>query len=345
MTPLRWLLTVVSFAAAVAASVYVVWSSWPEAGGGRVSLSWLAHAAAAGAMALEIVSRSVKLQLSAHALHLHLGFGAALRTCLGGDFGAAITPARSGAEPARYLVLTEARVAPAGRLLILFTELVLEMVSLALVALALAVVFRGAGAALGGLVGLVGGYAAFVLGVGAVGLALARNSANGPPPAWAPYIGLHAGRWRVVQRSLRHLRETVAAVRHARLGAMTLALLASVLHIAARAMVLPALVYGARAGLPATKDALAPLVLWPLALQYGSVVAPAPGGGGFIEAAFAATLKRDIPAPIFGASLIWWRFYTFYAYVLLGGLATGGTVMRALRDGRRRHRETVAGAG
>jgi uncharacterized membrane protein YbhN (UPF0104 family) len=144
-----------------------------------------------------------------------------------------------------------------------------------------------------------------------------------------------------VQRSLRQLRTSVQAVRQARVGAMTLALLASVVHVAARALVLPALVYGARAGLPATKAAVAPLVLWPLALQYGGVVAPAPGGGGFIEAAFGATLRRAIPARIFGASLIWWRVYTFYAYVLLGGVATGRTVLRALRH-RDRQRERQA---
>ena len=83
-----------------------------------------------------------------------------------------------------------------------------------------------------------------------------------------------------------------------------------------------------------TRATAAPLVLWPLALQYGGVVAPAPGGGGFIEAAFSATLRNAIPARLFGASLVWWRVYTFYAYVLLGGLATGRTVLRALRSRR-----------
>lgn len=345
MSPLRWLLTLASFAAAIGASVYVVWSTWPEAGGGTVSLSWLAHAAAAGALALEVLSRAAKIQLSASALRVPLRFGAAVRTCLGGDFGAAITPARSGAEPARYLVLTEARVAPADRLLILFTELVLEMLSLALVAAAIAIAFRGAGAALGGLVGLVGGYAAFVLGVGGAGLVLARRNASGPPPRWAGMLGLNAGRWRTVQRSLRQLRAGVDAVRRARLGAMALAFLMSVVHIGARVLVLPALVYGARAGVPATREAVAPLVVWPLALQYGGVVSPAPGGGGIIEAVFSRTLGRAIPPRIFGASLIWWRFYTFYAYVLLGGLAAGGTVLRALRNGRREEEDGAAARG
>ena len=334
MSAFRWFFVVLSFVAAVGASGFVVWSTWPEAGG-TVALPLLSHVLGGGAFLLELLSRAWKIQLSARALRVPLGFGAALRTCLGGDFGAAVTPARSGAEPARYLVLTEARVPAAGRLLILFAELVLEMFSLAAVVLVLAVAFRGAGGALLGLEGLVGGYAAFVLGVGAAGLALARRNAHGPPPAWARWMG--AGRWRAVQRSLRQLRASVDAVRHARGGMMTLAFLASVVHVVARVLVLPGLVYGAGALATAAARDVAPLVLWPLALTYGGVVAPVPGGGGAIEALFAATLAGHIPARIFGASLIWWRVYTFYAYVVLGAFAAGRTALRALRARGRRH--------
>lgn len=71
------------------------------------------------------------------------------------------------------------------------------------------------------------------------------------------------------------------------------------------------------------------------ALIYGGVVAPAPGGGGVIEVAFKHALGPHIPASVFGASLVWWRFYTFYLYIILGGLVAGGTVVRAL-DARRR---------
>ena len=38
---------------------------------------------------------------------------------------------------------------------------------------------------------------------------------------------------------------------------------------------------------------------------------------------------------MFGASLVWWRFYTFYLYILLGGIVAGGTVVRALRTRER----------
>ena len=341
MSPVRWFFVLLSFVAAVGASAFVVWSTWPAAGG-TVTLPLVSHLLGGGALLLELLSRAWKIQLSARALRVPLSFGAAVRTCLGGDFGAAVTPARSGAEPARYLVLTEARVPAAGRLLILFAELVLEMFSLAAVVLALALLFRGAGGALVGLEGLVGGYAAFVLGAGALGLLLARRNAHGPPPRWARWLG--AGRWRAVQRSLRQLRASVDALRRARGGMMTLAFLASVVHVVARVLVLPGLVYGAGALAGATRRSLAPLALWPLALTYGGVVAPVPGGGGAVEALFAATLAGHIPPRIFGASLIWWRVYTFYAYVVLGAFAAGRTALRALRARGRRHEAVEARA-
>ena len=335
MSRIRWLITVLSFAAALAASAFIVWKTWP-AEGATVTLPPLAHLLGAGALVAEVLFRSWKIQLSAHALRIPLSFGAAVRVSLGGDFAASITPSRSGAEPARYLVLAESRVEPLGRLLILFTEILLEMFSLGIVAVLIALTFRGVGTALAGLVGLVGAYSAFVIGLGAVGLMLSRRNAHGPPPGWAVAVGLHAGRWRGVQRSLRNLRGSVDAVRHARLGAMAGALCMSVLHVVARVCVLPGLVFGARSGLTLTLATLAPLVVWPLALQYGAGVAPAPGGGGVVEAAFGATLRDAIPSRIFGASLIWWRFYTFYAYLPLGALSAGRTVLRALRDRQER---------
>jgi uncharacterized membrane protein YbhN (UPF0104 family) len=95
-----------------------------------------------------------------------------------------------------------------------------------------------------------------------------------------------------------------------------------------RLVVLPVLVYS----LGGVDAPLAPLVLWPLALFYGAVVAPVPGGGGFIEVTFKHFLGDAIPAPLIGASLVWWRFYTFYLYIILGALAAGRSVMRALRE-------------
>jgi uncharacterized membrane protein YbhN (UPF0104 family) len=341
----RRFFTLLSFVTLVGASLWVVRLHWPD--GGMPWLPWAAHAAAVTITAAEVFTRAFKIQASAWAVECPLAYGTALRVCLAGDFAAAVTPARSGAEPARFLVLGEAGLHTANRLLVLFLELFLEMCSLALVCLALAALFSGHGASTSGLLALVGGYSAAVLGIGALGLLLSRRHAHGPPPPWARRLGMHAGRWRTVQRQVRQLRTSVQALRGAHVGRMLVAYAASVLHVLGKVAVLPALVYLSDPGFPLAVDTLAPLVLWPLALFYGGVVVPAPGGGGVIEGAFAMALGDAIPAGIFAASLLWWRFYTYYVYLLIGGVAAGETVRRLLaaRAPGGQHETTTPHAG
>lgn len=324
MTPTRWLLTALSFAATIGVSIYMI-LGWSQQGA-SLALPPRAHLLALLAVAIEILARSLKIRWSARAVGIDLSLGTAARTCLGGDFGAAITPARSGAEPARFFILSEAGLPSAGVLVILYAELFLEVFSLAAVVLAVALVFRHAGAVVVTLTSLVGGYAAVVLGIGAVAILLSRRNSSGPPPRWARRLRLHAGRWRTLQRALRKLRATIDSVERINPRAAVSAFLASVVHVGIRLTVLPALVLTSAAAVP-----LAPLALWPLGFLYGAAVVPAPGGGGAVEIAFRAALGGDIPPTLFAAALVWWRFYTFYIYILLGALAAGSTVMRAVR--------------
>ena len=339
MSRARWLLAALSFAAAIGASLYVVYTSWPAQRNPAIVPIW-GHALALGCVVLDLFFRSVKIRLSAAAVRVPLSLTVALRTSLGGDFGAAITPARTGAEPARFLILAEAGVPPASNFLLLWMELFLEMLSLALVVAALGIAFRDAAGALRGVMTVVGIYALFILAISVGSMLLARRSSSGPPPRWAAALRLHAGRWRAVQRSLRRIRESVDAVRDARVEVALLAYAASIVHVLLRLAILPVLVYS----LGGVGAPLAPLVLWPLALFYGGVVAPVPGGGGFIEVTFKHFLGSAIPAPLLGASLIWWRFYTFYLYILLGALAAGRSVMRALRENREEREDELPDA-
>lgn len=325
MTAFRWIVTLLSFAAAIGVSVFLIASSWPE-GGAPLGLPWWGHLSALGAVALEIWLRAMKIQFSARAVGIPLSLGVSTRTILGGDFAASISPSRSGAEPARFLVLTEARLPVASVLLILFLELFLELISLVCITTVFAIVLDRSGRAVGTLTGLIGGYAAFVLGGGFFALMLARRNSHGPPPGWARTLGLHAGRWRRVQRSLRQLRESVDALRRARRSTMSAALFFSILHVLARLLILPIIVYTYGGSAPA-----APLLVWPLALLYGGAIAPAPAGGGVVEFGFKVALAGTIPPRLLAASLIWWRVYSFYVYLVIGAIATGGTVMRALR--------------
>lgn len=325
----RWSLTLVSFAVMIGTSAWVVGSHWPE--DGMPWLPWRVHLVALATVIAEMLTRAFKIQASARACDIPLRFGTAWRVCLAGDFAAAITPARSGAEPARFLVLAEHGTPPAQRVLVLFLELFLEMWSLVLVCSGLALLFRGRGASTVGLLALVGGYSSVVLTLGAIGWLLARRNARGPTPSWLRRFGVTAGRWRVMQQMLRSLRASVTALRHAHPGRMLLAFGGSVLHVLFKVATLPILVFLADPTFPVTMQSLAPLVLWPLALFYGGAAVPAPGGGGLIEGAFATTLSSAIPPAIFAASLLWWRFYTFYLYLLMGGVAAGDAALRALR--------------
>ena len=328
MSVKRWIFAIASFVAAIGVSLYIIMSTWPQ-GHAAVSMGVAAHAVLLCIALSELLARGAKVWLSAIAMRIPMSYRLALRASAGGDFGAAITPNKSGAEPARYLIMTEDGMKPAQILLVIYAELFLEMISLALVAVALYFLFHNAGSTLIGVVSAVGLYALFVLGTGAMGWFLSEKyGTTGPAPKWARKFKLHGARWKKVQQALATLRIAISGIRHMRLGMTAVALLASILHIGLRIAILPAIVYS----LGETHVPLAPLVLWPVALMWGSAVSPLPGGGGAIEVGFKASLGHTIPATIFGAALVWWRFYTFYLFIILGALAAGGTVLRALRD-------------
>lgn len=326
MSARRWAIVVLSFAFALGVSGYIVWSGWADEGA-PPWLPWWAHLLAFGSVIGEIVTRGLKIHWSAAAMRIPLKFETSLRVCMGGDFAAAISPGRTAAEPARFLVMAETGMPATSILLVLFTELALELVSLVLVVVGLAVIFRESGGILALMIGVLGGYAAFVIGIGAFGYFLSHRNANGPPPSWALRFRLNAGRWRRVQRSLRSLRSGIAGMREARVLPLVFATIASVAHIVLR---LVALVIIVIAVAPATP--VAPLMLWSLVLLYGSAMAPAPGGGGAVEFSFKLALGGVLAGGVLGGSLVWWRFYTFYLYIMLGALAAGGTVLRSLRE-------------
>jgi uncharacterized protein (TIRG00374 family) len=321
----HWILTAVSFAAVIGVSVYAVRSGAPP--GADLFIPAQAHVLAFLAFAVELGARSVKLTWSAKSIGTRLPFMTSLRTSLGGDFGASITPARVGAEPARFLILAESGIPASAAMVILYAELFLEMLSLVVVVAALALLFDASGAATAAMIGVIGGYAAFVLGLGVLGVILSRSAVGADPPHWARRLRLHGRRWDMVQAWFTRLRMTVDAFRTMNYGWASMSLLASIAHVAVRLTILPIIVRS-------TTDAavlLAPLVVWPLGIIYGAGVVPAPGGGGAVELAFRATLGRVIPANLFGAALVWWRFYTFYLYVGFGALVAGNTVLRAVR--------------
>jgi hypothetical protein len=324
MTWRRWAFTAVSFAAVIGISIFFILRWWRA--GSAIVLPPRAHLLAITAVVVEILTRAWKITWSAKAANIQLKFTTALRTTLAGDFGASITPGRSGAEPARFLVLAESGIPTSSTLVVLYAELFLEAVSLGLVVIIVAIVFRHAGVVLGALVGVVGAYSGFVIGIAVLAIVLSRRNVNNAPPTWARKIGLGGKRWNVIQRWFAQIRSTVDSVKRIDMRWATGSCLMSIAHVAMRLCVLPALVLGAGADVP-----LAPLALWPLGFLYGAAVVPAPGGGGAVELAFRAALGSVIGPNLFAAALLWWRFYTFYLYIVLGAFVAGGTAMRAMR--------------
>jgi uncharacterized membrane protein YbhN (UPF0104 family) len=333
----RWLFTAVSFAAVIGISVYFTVHWWRA--GSAVGLPARAHIWALTAVMIEIVSRSLKISWGARALGIRLPFLTAVRTNLAGDFGASITPARTGAEPTRYLVLAEAGIPANSTLVVLYIELFLEMLSLGLVVGVVAIVVRGQGALIAALGGMVAVYSGVILGAAAIAIGLSRRARRDQPPGWARWVGLRGRRWMVAERWFAQLRATVERVRDVNVRWAAASLGASIMHVAMRLCVLPALVLGA-----GVKADVAPLALWPLALLYGSAAVPAPGGGGAVEWTFTHMLTKTIGVHYIGAALLWWRFYTFYIYILLGAAAAGRTVLRAIRKTDELEEELVAPA-
>ncbi len=331
MTPLRWFITAVSFLATFGVSAYVISSNWP-AEGAPLGLPWWGHLLCLGAWGLDILFRVAKIRYSAKAIGVPVTWGSILRTTLGGDFAAAITPSRSGAEPARFLIMSEGGTPVGGVVLVLFLEVFLEALSLFAVAGLLGLLLHESTGLVRGLLGTVTLYALGVLGMGALAVMLSRRNARGPRPRWVRLIGVNALIWRRVQRGLRQLRGSVDSLRQAQRGTMLVALVFSILHVSSRLLTLPIIVWSYGGDV-----ALGPLLLWPLILLYGAAVAPAPGGGGMVEVAFKVALGGTLPARLLGASLIWWRVYTFYLYTVAGAFAAGRTVMRALRRAKRHH--------
>jgi hypothetical protein len=187
-------------------------------------------------------------------------------------------------------------------------------------------VFTGQKTLIAALAGMVVVYAAAPVGLAMIALALARRPHRDEPPSWARFAGISPGRWTVIERWFDRFRRTVDRVRGADMRWIGASFAASIVHVGMRLCVLPALVLGAGAVAP-----VAPLALWPLALLYGASIVPAPGGGGAVELTFKAALGNVIGPHYFLAALLWWRFYTFYLYIVIGGIAAGRTAMRALR--------------
>ncbi len=262
----------------------------------------LSHLLALALLALDCVTRAWRIQLAAWTAGGRLSFNDALRLNLYGEAASTLTPNRLGGEPARFLGLTEAKLRPVIGLVAIGVEVAAEWPVFVLVGGALFVYYvpdwhTAARAWLhrhraGELIAV-----ELVALVVLAGIYLLQRLAR-------------AGMIR--HRMRRQWRVALAHVRRAPWWVLGVGALLTVVSVAARALILPALAWG---------DPHAPdfgrMLFGALALIHAPLIVPLPSGGGGIEVAFLSGFAGDF-GPHQATMLLLWRFYTAVVLTALG---------------------------
>jgi uncharacterized membrane protein YbhN (UPF0104 family) len=263
------------------------------------------HLLSLALLALDCVVRAWRIQLAVWTAGGRLSFQHAFRLNLYGEAASQLTPNRLGGEPARFLGLNEARVRPVTGIVAIGVEVAAE-------------------------------WPVFLL---AAGVLFAYYV-----PDWrdAARVWLHrhrAGELVVIEivalvvllivyllqrlvrsgmishRVRRQWRVAWAHVRRAPWWVLGAGALLTVVSVAARALILPALAWGMHEHPP-----FAQMFYGALALIHAPLVVPLPSGGGGLEVAFLNGFAGD-----FGARqvtmLLLWRCYTAALLTILGAYA------------------------
>jgi uncharacterized membrane protein YbhN (UPF0104 family) len=261
------------------------------------------HVAALLLIALDCVTRAWRIQLSTWAAGGSLSFRDALRLNLYGEAASTLTPNRLGGEPARFLGMAWSGVRPVTALVGLGVEVAAEWPVFGLVAIALGIYylpdFSDAASRW-------------------LGRNLARDLLTLELVVLAVLVAIYglqrlvrAGRIR--HRVRRQWRVALAHVRRAPWWVLGVGALLTVVSLAARALVLPALVLG-RADAPPFDV----MFFGALALLHAALVVPLPSGGGGIELAFLSGFAGDFGPGHQVIMLLMWRFYTAVLLTVLG---------------------------
>ena len=260
------------------------------------------HALALLLLAVDCITRAWRIQLAARAAGGELGFFDALRLNLYGEAAATFTPNRLGGEPARFLGMTWSGMRVVTSLVALGVEVAAEWPVFGLVAIALAAYYVPDWSQTAERF-LTHSLARDLLAIELVVLVVLIV-------VWALQRLVRAGAIR--HRVRRQWRVALAHVRRAPWWVLFAGALLTVVSLAARALVLPALVWGHPDAPP-----LAVMFFGSLALLHAPLVVPLPSGGGGIEVAFLSGFAGD-----FGTHqvtmLLLWRFYTTILLSALG---------------------------
>jgi len=265
----------------------------------------MSHLLALALLGLDSLVRAWRIQLAVWTAGGRLGFEEAVRLNLYGEAASTLTPNRLGGEPARFLGLNEARVRPVTSLVAIGVEVAAEWP-----------VFMLVGGAL---------IAYYVPDWQTEARHWLRRHRAGELVAVELIALLVLGGIYLLQRLVRSgmIRHRVrrqwrvawAHVRRAPWWVLGAGALLTAVSIAARALILPALVWGEPHRPPFTQ-----MFFGALTLIHAPLFLPLPSGGGGVEVAFLSGFAGD-----FGTHqltmLLLWRFYTAVLLTILGGYA------------------------
>ena len=268
------------------------------------------HMAALGAMVLEVLLRGARFVVLGVVMGAAIPLMRASMAQLAGDGGAAVTPMRSGSDPAKALILSRHGIRGGHIGALLVGEAVSEAVLLPVCG---AIMILALGAPLTWILGALLWSAMSLTLVGlAVRLAPSRDSSA---PRLLQRLGVTGSRWERVVTIAADFRQAASALRRMSWVYVLLLALATVGHVGARLVTLPAL-----AGADVSAESLPEMVGGAFFLLYGGALIPAPAGAGVIETGFAEMLGDHLPRERLGALTFWWRFYTSHLFALVGWL-------------------------
>ena len=265
----------------------------------------MGHLLALALLAVDCIVRAWRIQLAVWTAGGRLSFADAFRLNLYGEAASQLTPNRLGGEPARFLGLNEARVRPVTGIVAIGVEVAAEWPVFLLAGAALFAYYvpdwRDAARAW-----LHRHRAGELLTVEIIALLVLLTA----------YLLQRLTRSGMIShRVRRQWRVAWAHVRRAPWWVLGVGALLTVVSVAARALILPALAWEMRVRPPFTQ-----MFFGALALLHAPLVVPLPSGGGGLEVAFLNGFAGD-----FGSHqvtmLLLWRFYTAVLLTVLGVVA------------------------
>ena len=254
-------------------------------------------------LALDCATRAWRIQLATWAAGGTLSFQDALRLNLYGEAAATVTPNRLGGEPARFLGMTWSGSRPVTALVALGVEVAAEWPVFGIVAVALAAYYvpdwSDAAERF-----LSHNLARDLLAIELVALVVLVI-------IWALQRLVRPGAIR--HRVRRQWRVALAHVRRAPWWVLFAGALLTVVSLASRALILPALLWGHPDAPP-----FGVMFFGSLALLHAPLVVPLPSGGGGVEVAFLSGFAGYFGPGHQVPMLLMWRFYTTILLTILG---------------------------